>query len=512
MSRTRSVIRNMQWGMFQKGISLLFPFITRTIIIKILGGEYLGLNSLFTSVLTILNLAELGVSNAIVSNMYKPIVEHDTDTICALMAFYRKAYRFIGSVILLLGLFFLPFLRYFIKGDVPADINIYILYLIYLFNTASTYYLFAYKNCLFVAHQRNDIISKVQTFYTCVQHIIQIILILLFRNYYVFVIIIPLITILNNITVAFKVDKEYPTYKYRGDLDSKTLEEIKKKIAGLMLARISATIRSALDSLFISAFIGLQCITIYDNYIYIVTAVAGIIQLLESSLIAGIGDSLVRNGVEKNYKNYNMFTFMLQWIVGWAAICILCLIQPFIRLWLGNDYLLNEWMPVLCAVYLFVNYISMIRSAYTQALGMWWSLRYVSLIDIAANALLNFALINWLGVYGIILATILDIVIVSIPWTSYFLFKDFFGKKYYFYFIKDIIKYLFIFFVNGIITFMICKELGGNSDICILLVRGATCVIIPNLIYFIFYFRSKYAKEAFLFIKEHILCWRRERT
>ncbi len=512
MSRTRSVIRNMQWGMFQKGISLLFPFITRTIIIKILGGEYLGLNSLFTSVLTILNLAELGVSNAIVSNMYKPIAENDTDTICALMAFYRRAYRIIGSVIFLLGLVFLPFLRQFIKGDVPADINIYILYFIYLFNTAITYYLFAYKNCLFVAHQRNDIISKIQTFYTCFQHIIQIIIIILFRNYYIFVIFIPLVTILNNITVAYRVDKEYPQYKYRGELDSKTLDEIKKKIAGLMLARISATIRSALDSLFISAFIGLQSVTIYDNYIYIVTAVAGIIQLLETSLIAGIGDSLVRNSVEKNYKNYNMFTFMLQWLVGWAAICILCLIQPFIRLWLGNDYLLNEWMPILCAVYLFACYISMIRSAYTQALGIWWSLKYVSLFDIAANALLNLVLINWFGVYGILLATILDIVIVSIPWTSYFLFRDFFGKKYYLNYIKDIVKYFFFFFVNAIITFIICKRLGGNSDICILLVRGVICVIIPNLLYFIFYFRSKYAKTAFLFVKEHMFCQRRERT
>ena len=189
MSRTKNAARNVLFGLINKIIVLLFPFAIRAIIIQTLGSEYLGLNSLFTSILQVLNLAELGFNSAVVYSMYKPIAENDTNTICALMNLYRKIYRIIGIIVVVVGLILLPFLSYLIKGSYPTDINIYILYIIYLFNTGLTYFLFAYKSALLTAHQRSDVISNVQSIAFILQYVIQIIILLKTKNYYMFVIV-----------------------------------------------------------------------------------------------------------------------------------------------------------------------------------------------------------------------------------------------------------------------------------------------------------------------------------
>ena len=170
MQRTKNAVRNLVFGFINKMIIMLFPFVIRTIIIRELGAGYLGLGSLFTSILQVLNLAELGFSSAVVFCMYKPIAEKDSETICALLNLYKQIYRIIGIVILVIGLALTPFLPYLIKGTVPNGINIYILYYIYLFNTAITYFLFAYKSTLLVAHQRNDVVSNISSLTNILQY------------------------------------------------------------------------------------------------------------------------------------------------------------------------------------------------------------------------------------------------------------------------------------------------------------------------------------------------------
>ena len=181
---TRNASRNIAWGIIERIFSILLPFITRTILIKILGAEYLGLNSLFTSILSVLSISELGIGTAIVFSMYKPIAEDDKDTICALLNIYRKIYIAIGSVILILGLAILPFLPKLIKGDVPADVNLYILYGIHLFDTVIGYYLFSYKAAIFSAHQRNDLISKRGAIINLIGSGLRIALLLYYKQYY----------------------------------------------------------------------------------------------------------------------------------------------------------------------------------------------------------------------------------------------------------------------------------------------------------------------------------------
>ncbi len=183
-SRVGNASRNIVFGMFLKGYQILLPFLMRTAMMYYMGMEYIGLNSLFGSILWVLNIAELGVGSAMVYSMYQPIIDKDKVQICALLRLYRTYYRVIGLVIAVVGLVLTPFIPYLIKKDVPADTNVYIVYLLNLFCTVMTYWLFAYKNSLLVAHQRNDIASKVMLVTNTFQYGILFIIVIFLRHYY----------------------------------------------------------------------------------------------------------------------------------------------------------------------------------------------------------------------------------------------------------------------------------------------------------------------------------------
>ena len=168
-------------GMINKIITILIPFVMRTILIKVLGTQYLGLSSLFTSILQVLSLSELGIGSAMVFELYEPIAKNDTERICKLQKLYKNIYRIIGTVILILGLVLLPFLDKFIKGGYPADINLYALYILYLLNSSASYLLFAYKTTILNAFQRNDVILNIGSIVHIGLYSIQIICLINFK-------------------------------------------------------------------------------------------------------------------------------------------------------------------------------------------------------------------------------------------------------------------------------------------------------------------------------------------
>lgn len=257
MERTKNAIRNIVFGTGQKVVGLIIPFILRTIIINTIGIQYVGLGGLFASILQVLSLADLGINSAIVFSMYGAIVSNNKQEICALMNYYKKFYRVVGITVMCLGLMCLPFLRNLISGETPDGINIYILYCITLANTCLTYFLFAYKSCLFTAHQRSDVISKVGTGTSLATYIIQGILLLLFKNYYLFVIINPIATVVNNIIISNLAEKTYPEYFAEGVLSDNVKKDISRKISSLFLYKVGGVVLSSVDTIVISSFLGL---------------------------------------------------------------------------------------------------------------------------------------------------------------------------------------------------------------------------------------------------------------
>ena len=499
MKRTKNAIRNIIWGLVNKVIVLVFPFIIRTILIKKLGSEYLGLSSLFTSILEVLNLTELGFSSAIVFSMYKPIAENDTKTICALMNLYKKIYRIIGTIILVIGLAITPFLTNLISGTYPDDINIYVLYLIYLFNTSITYFMFAYKSALLTAHQRADITSNVNTAMYIIRYLLQIIVLVTLKNYYVYVLTITVTSIANNIVVAYITNKKYPQYVCKGDITEKEKTDIKKKVGGLMIQKVCATTRNSLDSIFISAYLGLTVVAMYSNYYSIISAILGISTMLTSAIVAGVGNSIVVDSVEKNYKDMNKFNFMYMWIAGWCTICLACLYQPFMKIWMGEEYMFSYGVVVLFCMYFYALKMGDIRSVYSEAKGLWWESKYRAIAEVIANIALNWILVKFFGVYGIISGTLISLLIINFGYGSQILFKYYFKEQKVSEYFLTHGKYALVTFVICVITYFACSFVGVEGILGLIL-KGIICVIVPNILYLVIYRKDNKFKESKEFV------------
>ena len=233
IERTDNATRNITFGVLLKIYQMAAPFLLRTALIYYMGAQYVGLDSLFASILQVLNLAELGVGSAMVYSMYKPIVEDDTITICALMKLYRLYYRIIGSIIAVVGVVLTPFVPTLVKGNLPAELNIYVLYLLNLFATVLSYWAFAYKSSVFQAHQRVDVISKINIVTFTFRYVGQLLVILFIKDYYIYILVMLVTQLLTNVITAIAASKMYPEYQPRGSLDKKSVKDINQRIKDL---------------------------------------------------------------------------------------------------------------------------------------------------------------------------------------------------------------------------------------------------------------------------------------
>lgn len=479
-SRTKNSVRNVATGMIFRIISLLVPFIIRTIIIKKLGLEYLGLNSLFSSVLQVLSLSELGFSTAIAFSMYKPVAEGDKALICGLLKLLRKIYRIIGLVILVLGLALMPALPYLIAGSYPQDINLYVLYLIYLFNTVISYFLFAYKGVLLTAYQRSDIENNISSLVFLGMYAIQIAVLFLFQNYYIYIIFLPISTIIINIVRAIMCKRMYPEYVCEGIVPAEVKKSTYNNIKALIGHRISTVVVTSTDNIFISVFLGLNVLAIYNNYFYIVNALLGVIGIFYASITASIGNSITTESVDKNYNDFNKLTYVNVWLMGWMAICLVCLYQHFMFLWVGEELMLPMLTVMLFVIYFYSWRFKDMLSTYKDAAGMWkidfWKPYVVS----AANLVLDFVFVKYFGVNGVLLATIISVPIISLPWETQAFFKNYFkrsAKKYY----LRLLLYTVILCVIGAITYFLCYLLPSIGYGWFIL-KIVICLFVPNIL------------------------------
>lgn len=484
MNRKKNATRNIIFGTCLKLYQIVVPFLMRTIMIYFMGVQYLGLNSLFTSVLQVLNLAELGVGSAMVYSMYKPVAEHDNNTICALMGLYRKYYRIIGMVVLAAGCVIIPFVPHLIKSDVPEGINIYVLYVMNLLATVFTYWLYAYKNSILQAYQRNDIVSKVTIITDTIKYILQIFTIVFLKNYYMYVLVLILLQIASNIITAAVVTRMYPEYRCKGSLPKEEVAQINSRIRDLFTSKIGAVIVNSADTVVISAFLGLTVLAIYQNYFFIISSVIAFIAVVFNSCTAGIGNSIIVETKEKNYNDFKKFTFLIAWIAGFCTVCIVCLMQPFMNIWMNsNEKLMLGMSEVVCfCIYFFVYEIQQLLLTYKDAAGMWHEDKYRPLVTALTNLALNIIMVQFFGLYGVLLSTVISIIFIGMPWLFYNLFTVLFKRNAAKYVIR-VVYYTVITIVISIITYSVCS-LVPFTGIAELIVKLIICIIVPNLLFF----------------------------
>lgn len=489
--------KNMVFGILNKVIAMACPFIVRTVINYYLGKEYLGLGSLFSSILTILNLSELGLSDAIVYSMYKPVANDDVKTVNALLNFYKRTYKYIGICIMGVGICLIPFLPKLISGGYPSNINLVILYIIYLINTCLSYFLYAYATSLIVVYQRSDLISKINSFITLCLTVCQILSIVITKNYMIFAIMMPIFTVLNNFRVYCVVKKMFPQYKCEGEISKSTYCQLKSKVSGTLISKLCGVSRNSFDNITISTFMGLAVTCMYGNYYYIVAAVYSLMTIVTTSLIGGVGNHVATRNMKTNYFEMKRIDFLYMWIAGWCSICILCLMQPFMEIWMGKKMLLPFQIVILLTMYFYLERTIDIRGMYVSAYGIWDKLKLQSFVEAIVNIVLNIILGKFLGLYGVVIATIISLFVVNIVWQNKITFMNLYGREMR----MDYYRYHIFYFINTImaalVTYGVCSLFTEiNVFLCIIL-RGVCCLIIPNVWYLLFYKKLPYYNEAF---------------
>ena len=489
IERTKNAKRNVIFGFALKIYSIILPFIMRTAMIYWLGIEYLGLNSLFTSILQVLNLAELGVGSAMTFSMYKPIAEDDEAKICALMRLYRLYYRFIGCIVCIGGLIILPFLPKLISGHVPDGINIYILYLFNLSATVLTYWLFAYRNSIFEAYQRTDIVSKVTITTDTVKYALQIFVLAVFHDYYLYVIIVLVTQIINNITIAIISKKMYPNYSPVGNLSENERKSINKRITDLFTSKLGGTIITSADTIVISTYLGLRQLAIYQNYYYILNALSGIVLIVFSSVTAGSGNSMVTESKKKNYYDFRKLSWLSYWLIGYSVCGMMCLYQTFMKLWVGSDMMLTNEFPVLFCLYFFGNMTIQLLSVYKNAAGIWHQDRFRPLISGIVNLIINIILVQFYELDGVLLSTIISIFCVSLPWLLHNVFTYIF-KGYLEEYLSDMCKYAAAIIIGTTLSKYVC-DLIRDGGFIVLIIKTIVCTIIYNIFYLLLFFKTK---------------------
>lgn len=478
-ARTKNTLRNIAFGSLNRIISIVLPFIARTVILYIMGTQYLGLSSLFSSILSFLSLTELGVGAAMVYSMYKPIAENDHATICALLNLYKKLYRMIGTVILALGLSLMPFLKLLVPEELPPDISLYLLYFIYLINAVLSYWLFAYKNALVQAYQRDDINSKIAAVITPASYAVMLVSLFLTKNYYAYVIWLPVFTVLTNILRLIFVNRNFPGLEPAGEISRELKQSIFKKTAALIGTKLNTVVLNAADNLVMSAYLGLTAIAIYGNYHYIMSSIIGFLGIVYSSMTAGLGNSMQTDSLDTNYRNFEKFSFINSWMVGWCTVCLVCLYQPFMQLWVGEELMFPFYVVLEMGLYFYVYQIRKIPVVYKDAAGIWWEDRFRPYICMLVNVVLNIVLVQVIGVSGIILSTVFSL-FISIPWENYTIFRYVFHRSSKPYYGKMLLNAAMM-LLAGAVTLWICSLLRGG--IPAFLLKMCVCVVVPNVIF-----------------------------
>ncbi len=478
--RLENSTRNIKTAWILQLVHILCQFFSRTAIIYTLSIEYVGLSGLFSNILTMLSLAELGIGEAIIFSLYGPIARGETDTIQAIMKFYKKVYISIGIFVLGVGLAITPFIDSFIK-EKPAIEEIYITYMLYVVNTAVSYF-FSYKAAFITANQKNSIVVLNNGIFEVIMVTCQVVFLILYKNYILFMVIGISFVLAQNISINAIANKRYAYLKEKISfkIPSNILSEIKKNTGAMVFHKIGTIVVFATDNLIISKFIGLVTVGIYANYFTITGAVTTFISKFFNSIAASIGNLAVEENSDVQEKVLFRVLFVNFVLYNVACCCLFNLLNPFIKnIWLSEKYIFSTFVVLLLIMKVFIVGMRGAAQTFKNAKGLYWYNRYMPIYESLLNLVTSLVLVKYMGISGVILGTIISSVFTFVWIEPYVLYKYGFNKKANKYFKKYAMYYL-IFAICMLLSFFINKMIliGGLIGFLIMMVISIAVPII----------------------------------
>lgn len=490
MSRTANSLRNIKVGAIGQFFSYLINFVTRKIFIIYLSVEYLGLNGLFSNILTMLSLMELGVGTAIGYSLYRPLALGEHEKIQALMQLYKRAYTLIGVLVLGIGLGLTPLLPFFL-GEVPGIPNINLIYSLFVLNSGLSYFL-SYKRTILVADQKKYIDTTFQYGFQIVKAIGQILVLVISGNYILFLLVMIGSTLAENLAASHKVNQLYPYIKEKEkkSLGESELSKIKKNVLALIFHKIGTVVVNGTDNILMVKFVSLVSAGIYSNYFMILNALNKFINIIFNSLIASIGNMVVEKEKAESKLFFDQVNFFSFWIFGFCSICLLLLFNPFISLWLGPQYLFD--MSVVFVIVINFYLTGMLRPirTFSASMGLFWFDRYKPLFESAINLGFSIFLVQKIGLIGVLIGTTISTITVLFWFEPFVLFHFGFELPLGNYFFKYF-KYTAITIGIGYCTYLLVSLVSITSPLLDFLVSMIICGSAPNVLYFLVYYRSR---------------------
>ena len=493
-SRIKNTTINSTVAIISKILTFLLQFICRTVFIKVLSTEYLGVNGLFTNILTILSFAELGIGNAIIFKLYKPIAEDNKEKVKTYMKFYQKAYILIGIVILIIGIMIIPFLKYMVN-DVP-DIkeNIYFIYVLFLANSIISYF-FTYKKSIIIGYQKEYVTTIINLIVIVIQNIVQIGILITTKNYILYLLIQIIATFLDNFIASKKADKMYPFIKENKYKKISKIEEknIFTDVKSLILYKIGYILSNGTDNIIISAFVGVSEVGLLSNYTTITTAITTFLSSFFNSFTASVGNLNAGDDKEKKESIFYQILLLSFLIYGFVSIAIILLSNDFISIWLGNDYILDLSICLALGFNMYVDGMRFVNYTFRNTMGLFKKGRFIPLISSISNIVLSVILVQYIGIFGVLIATGLTRLFITTMYDPYLLHKYKFNtssKRYY-------LTYLY-YLTIAIIDFFVCKIVLSKilvGGILGFIIKGILIMIITYIVFLIFVFKMKEFKE-----------------
>lgn len=485
MGRIENAERNIFFGTLGNLCSILLGLISRTVFIKTLGITYLGVNGLYSNILSVLSLAELGISTAMNYSLYKPIVANDKEKLKTIMQLYKIVYRIIAIIIGVLGVLIIPVLKYLIKdpGNISID-EITLYYCIFLFNTV-TVYLVSYKYSLPYAEQKDYIQSNIQVITSFVTLMIQIIVLILYKNFLVYLLIGSIIGVIQKVCVSLYLNRLYPYLleKSKNKLSMEEKKTLKKNVIALLYHKIGDISINQTDNILISYFINISTVGILSNYNIIITTVIGFINTMFYSVISGFANLVITESKERQYLLFKVYRFMGFWIYGMAILFLSILLTPFVTLWIGSDMAVSKIIILFIMIDYYLKGHILVINNFKSAAGIFDADKYVGIIQGVANLIVSILLLKIMGLKGIFLGKIIIELIADII-KPFIVYKTVFHKKANDYY-KDSFIYMAIISISYLVLSSIKHYLLSKVTILRFGIMIFAILIFTNVIFYI---------------------------
>lgn len=499
-SRSKNAMKASIFGVLQQILTIVGNFVYRTVFLMLLSKEYLGISGLFSNILQLFSLAELGIGSAIIFSMYKPFADRDTPKIAALVRFYKNIYHLIAFIIALLGLLLYPFLGFFVDfSQIPSDVNITVVYFLFVLQSVVSY-LFVYKQSVLTADQRNHLVLSFSGLIMLASYAIRIIALFLTSNFALMLFFDVIFVLVCNFLFSLWITNKYrEIFHLKQILPREEKRKIFRDTGGLLCHKIGTVVVSGTDNIVLSKYVGLVAVAIYSNYATIVLAVSNVAIRIFSSVLPSVANFVNKKTKEESLVLFYRLFFVNMWLASFTSVCLYVLLNPFILIWLDETFLLPQYVLVWICIQHYMQVSRLTVNNFVNACGLFMRDRIRPLIESVVNLVISIVLAIRFGIVGVFVGTVMSGLFTYFWREPHLVFKSYFFQKTRKYWILQLAWFAFTAFLCFALQFLFSFMGHGFFSF---IMKIALSVIVSNGLILLCTYRTQEFRYFFSFFKK----------